>query len=155
MFSVGDPVKTPYGEGVVTDLRHEQLVIQPTTWNMAGGQKATLYLGINDVKPLFKVGDSVRTLFGVGKITEIRTEGVPYVVQLNRWQLASAKSPVLYLAEHSLKREPAAEESSKPPEVWFAAPWPFILCRFSCDMFTSAPCIREKDLRRKVCDCKS
>ena len=128
MFAVGDAVKTPYGDGVVTDLRKDQVVVQPSTWNMAGGQKATLYLGMNDVKHVFKVGDSVRTLFGVGKITEIRTEGVPFVVQLDGWQLASTKSPVLYLAEHSIKRETSEGESEKPPEVLS-----FALCHYCTD----------------------
>jgi hypothetical protein len=105
IFVVGDPVKTPYGEGVVVDVRHNQIVVQPSAWHMAGGQKATLFLNLKDVKPLFKVGDCVRTLFGVGNIIDIRDHGVPFVIRLQEWKLASMKSPVLYLGEHSLKLE--------------------------------------------------
>lgn len=113
MFRVGDAVKTPYGDGTVTDLRHEQIVVQPSKWDMAGGQKATLYLNVRDVKPLFVVGDVVRTLFGIGDIIEIRTHGVPYVIKLHEWQLASAKSPVLYLGEHSIKKHFAEDDVVK------------------------------------------
>ena len=105
MIEVGDTVKTPYGEGMVKDIRHDQVVVETTTWQMAGGQRATLYLSHSDVKPIFKVGDTVRTLFGVGDVMEVRDHGTPYVVQLHQWKLASKQSPVLYLSDHSLKHE--------------------------------------------------
>ena len=102
---VGDNVKTPYGEGCIADIRHDKIVVRPTHWNMAGGQKATLYLNVSDVKLIFKVGDPVKTVFGVGTIVAIRDHGVPYVIKLKQWQLASNKSPVLYLGENSLVRD--------------------------------------------------
>lgn len=121
MYAVGDAVKTPYGEGIVKDVRQEQIVVEPSTWLMAGGQKPAMYLAISDVQPSYKVGDAVRTLFGVGKIVEIRTEGVPFVVQLDDWKLASAESPFLYLAAHSLKKEPTSMEAATSKEVGFDA----------------------------------
>ena len=48
MFDLGDSVKTPYGEGVVIDLRHNQVVVRPTTWAMANGQRATFYMNPKD-----------------------------------------------------------------------------------------------------------
>ena len=108
MIELGNLVKTPYGEGIVVDFRRQQLVVEPTTWKMAGGQKPTFYMNPADVRPVFRVGDAVRTVYGPGEIVKIRESDGFYVVHMRDWKLASGQSPVLYLDERALRIEKVA-----------------------------------------------
>jgi hypothetical protein len=105
MLNLGDSVKTPYGDGVVVDLRNHQVVVRPTTWAMANGQKATFYMNPKDVEQMFRVGDVVRTVYGVGEVQNIRPSDGFYIVILRDWKLASGQSPVLYLEGRAMRLE--------------------------------------------------
>lgn len=108
MIELGNLVKTPYGEGIVVGFRRQQLVVEPTTWKMAGGQKPTFYMNPADVRPVFRVGDAVRTVYGPGEIVKIRESDGFYVVHMRDWKLASGQSPVLYLDERALRIDKVA-----------------------------------------------
>lgn len=102
---VGQKVITPYGEGVVLEIRlGDKIVVQPTTWNLANNQRPTFYMNPNDVKPYFSVGDKVSSAFGSGKIVNYRNDDDIYIITLDNWQLADGKSPTLYLNEQSFKK---------------------------------------------------
>lgn len=58
-------------------------------------------LNPQDIKPTFKIGDEVRSIFGSGVINEIRQTDSIYVITLDNWFLATGKSPVLYLQSQS------------------------------------------------------
>lgn len=98
-------VETPYGVGKIIEIRSGHYVVEPETWRLAAGQKPTFYMNPKDVKPFFKIGDSVRSVFGIGQVKDIRGENNTYVVTLNNWKLADGKSPTLYLNDDSMTRE--------------------------------------------------
>lgn len=110
---VSQKVLTPYGVGKISELRSEDVIVIPSEWQMACGQKPTFYLNVKDVKPFYNINSSIRCSFGNGKVVSIRTTDGIYVVQLDTWQLADGKSPTLYLNEASIEI-PAAP---KPVEV--------------------------------------
>ena len=60
-------------------------------------------MGSSELKSTFSVGDNVSSLFGEGKIVEIRESDDIHVVTLNNWSLANRQSPTLYLNSSSIK----------------------------------------------------
>lgn len=98
---VGDAVKTPYGRGIVKDVRGACIVVIPSFWSMAGGQKPTFYMHRNEVSPVFKVGDVVATQYGEATIQTIRNDAM-YVATTTAWKLATSKPPVLHLGAETL-----------------------------------------------------
>jgi hypothetical protein len=117
---VGQFVTTPYGNGKVTQLRGDSIVVVPTQWAMAMGQKPTFYMNEKDVRPLFDVGTEISCAWGKGKVSEIRPEDQMYIVRLDNWQLADGKSPVLFLNQSSLSL-PAPEVSNSAITAMAAA----------------------------------
>ncbi len=102
---VGQRVTTPYGVGVILEVRNtEQVVVQPINWKMANDQKPTFYMSTSNVKPLFGINESVSCMFGIGIVKQIRSDDGIYVVTLSSWQLANRKSPTLYLNDQSLSK---------------------------------------------------
>ena len=69
---------------------------------LAYGQKPTFYMRETEVKPLFSVNDRVTTVYGTGKVDEIRESDGVYIVTLYNWALADGKSPTLYLQGEAL-----------------------------------------------------
>jgi hypothetical protein len=123
MFTSGDFIKTPYGQGVVQSVRKTHYVVELTSWTMDRNQKPTIYLNKSDAKPVFREGDAVQTVFGVGKIESIRDgAGASYVVRLDNWKLATGRSPFLYLDEKSLRKlpveKPAAAKATVPEKTF-------------------------------------
>jgi hypothetical protein len=102
MVFVGQLLSTPYGVGKIVEKRANDLVIVPTTWELAYGQKPTFYMRETEVKPFFKVNDPVKTAYGTGKIDAIREEDGVYIVTLDCWALAQGQSPTLYLQGETL-----------------------------------------------------
>lgn len=51
----------------------------------------------------FKVGDFVSTIFGPGKISTIRSDGI-HIVNLFNWELANGCKPVLYMNPSALSK---------------------------------------------------
>jgi len=51
-LKAGDRVTTPYGAGVVLGVRESDntVIVQPSTWMMDRGQKATFFMNPKDVK---------------------------------------------------------------------------------------------------------
>jgi hypothetical protein len=119
MTELGSLVTTPYGDGIVVDVRQHQVVVEPTTWKMAGEQKPTFYLNPKDVRPIFRVGDAVRTVYGPGQIVKIRETDGFYVVHMRDWKLASGQSPVLYLDERSLRKDGTAGSNQQVKQCQF------------------------------------
>lgn len=111
---VNQKVSTPYGVGVITVIRDEGLVVVPSDWIMAGGQKPTFYLNEKDVNPYFAVASAVSCAFGSGVVSSIRSSDGIYVVNLDNWKLADGKSPTLYLNESALSK-PSVKISDKTP----------------------------------------
>jgi len=109
-FEVGDDVTTLFGEGKVLEVREQSLVVATTGWKLARNQSVLLYLqkssvsctkpGRNIKIPSNKVGDDVFTLFGEGKVVEIREHCL--VVATTNWKLAQNQSVLLYLQEMSI-----------------------------------------------------
>lgn len=72
-------------------------------WKLAQGQSPTCYLNADAIKPLFTVGQAVKTIYGRGYIESIRLQSGDYVVKLDHWKLAQKQSPTLYLAHDSIQ----------------------------------------------------
>ena len=72
-------------------------------WKLAQGQSPTCYLNTDAIKPLFTVGQAVKTIYGRGYIESIRLASGDYVVKLDHWKLAQKQSPTLYLAHDSIQ----------------------------------------------------
>mmetsp|Transcript_10395 Transcript_10395/g.15801 ORF Transcript_10395/g.15801 Transcript_10395/m.15801 type:complete len:191 (-) Transcript_10395:135-707(-) len=102
MVFLGQIVSTPYGVGKIVEKRENDLVVIPTSWELAYGQKPTFYLSEQDVSPYFSVNDGVVTQYGYGKVDAIREEDGVYVVTLDTWHLATGNSPTLYLQGDNL-----------------------------------------------------
>jgi hypothetical protein len=94
-------VYTPYGVGRVLEVRSNNLVIEPLSWQLAAGQKPTFYMNAKDVKPFFKEGDAVKSIFGNGTIKHYEGDRDIYVIALDDWKLATGKSPTLFLNDTS------------------------------------------------------
>lgn len=97
MLFVGELVTTPYGVAKIIALNPRNVVAQPLHWTMAGGQKPTYYMNEVDVKPLYRVGDSVCTAYGDAVIESVRAIDHIYELTLKNWKLATGKSPRLYM----------------------------------------------------------
>lgn len=113
---IGQLVTTPYGVAEVQSISSEEgndkIVVTPTTWTMAGGQKPTFYCNALDVKTFFHIGETVQTSYGgEGRIMWIRDTDGMYVVHLNNWVLANKKSPILYLNQSSVHKTKHAKIS--------------------------------------------
>ena len=94
---VGEIVHTPYGEGVVVEKRQQGfLVVRPTKWNLAYGQKATFFIHQRDTQPAYKTGDLVKTAYGTGYISQTRARDGMYIIHLNEWVLANGIRPVIF-----------------------------------------------------------
>jgi hypothetical protein len=104
LFFVNQTVITPYGEGKISQIRENDVVVIPTKWLMACGQKPTFYLNVKDVKPYFGIGDSIECSFGKGSVSSIRNCDGIYVILLDNWKLATGTSPTLFLNESSLSK---------------------------------------------------
>lgn len=114
---VGETVTTPYGPGIITELRDNGVVVvSPITWIMDRGQKATFYMNPKDVKPRFYIGQEIVCNFGNGFIENYRESDHIFVVRLHDWRLATNKSPVLFLNYDALTHK-APEVVSKPTAV--------------------------------------
>lgn len=111
---VGQQVLTPYGKGVINRIRECDVVVIPTGWQMADGQKPTFFLNTKDVTAEYKVDDAVETPFGTGTITGVRYEDGVYIVRLKDWQLADGKSPTLYLNQSSISKPVQTEATPTP-----------------------------------------
>jgi hypothetical protein len=96
-------VTTPYGPGEIIEVREDSILVRPTTWTMAVGQKPTFYMTPKDVQPVYTIGTKVTCTFGDGVITTVRDEDGIYVVTLVNWKLADGFSPTLYLNQASLQ----------------------------------------------------
>ena len=72
-------------------------------WKLAQGQSPTCYLAADAVKPLFTVGQEIKTIYGRGFIESVRLDKGDYVVKLFGWKLAQKQSPTLYLAHDAIK----------------------------------------------------
>jgi hypothetical protein len=112
LFFENQSVVTPYGNGIISQVRANDLVVIPIGWLMACGQKPTFYLNVKDVKPFYNIGDSIECSFGKGSISSIRSSDGIYVIVLDNWKLATGSSPTLYLNELSLKHVQNFEEST-------------------------------------------
>ena len=129
-FVVGDVVKSTFGEGTIRTIRSDGIhVVDLKNWALANGCKPVLYMNaqsitkvsapsssgavspisvpvivpVGSAKPVspFKVGDNVKTTFGVGKITAIRSDNI-HVCSLYKWDLANGCKPTLYMNPSSL-----------------------------------------------------
>lgn len=101
MVAIGQLVKTPYGKGKAIEIRTEHVVVEPTTWELALGQKPTYYMNKADVTPIISPTDKVQTPYGVGFVQSVRDDGV-IIVLLENWKLATGVSPVLYLQSDNI-----------------------------------------------------
>lgn len=99
---------TVYGPGYVEGIRVNELhnndfkydiIVRLYNWALAQGQSPTLYLNPDSVVkvPGAKVGQSLRTVYGMVKVEEIRRDGTHVCTALH-WNLADGKAPRLYLA---------------------------------------------------------
>mmetsp|Transcript_4392 Transcript_4392/g.8155 ORF Transcript_4392/g.8155 Transcript_4392/m.8155 type:complete len:1152 (-) Transcript_4392:2470-5925(-) len=53
----------------------------------------------------FVVGDAVETVWGSGRVQDIRSEDEMFVVQLDNWKLAQGQSPTLFLGRDAMKKQ--------------------------------------------------
>jgi hypothetical protein len=104
-YPVSTKVITPFGKGVVLQTRPNDYVVQlhKETWELAYGQKPTLYLSENMLTPEDSLmestpigGDYVKTMFGDGYCLSTRPDGVK-IVESNDWKLAYGCSPRMFL----------------------------------------------------------
>jgi hypothetical protein len=109
MFA-GQHVTTPYGKGIIKDVRENGAVVTPTSWRLAGGQAPQFFLHKKDISPLFNIGDHVKTAYGIGEIKSIRTSDGIHVVKLVNWKQAVGNTPELYIHGQSL--EPIDKDST-------------------------------------------
>jgi len=106
---VKQKVQTPYGNGFIKEIRPNDIVVQPTAWALANDQKPVFYMNPKDVKPLFAKGDLVSSVFGTGKIIDIRENDGIYVITAMNWLLADGKSPTFFMNDDSFKKLPPTE----------------------------------------------
>ena len=99
----GQKVRTVYGNGFIERVRDSDVVVKLFDWKLAQGQSPTLYLAPDAVRPLFSVGDQVKTIYGRGFIKEVRAKEGDYVVLLHNWKLAQGQSPTCYLDQAGIK----------------------------------------------------
>ena len=74
-------------------------------WRMIKSQ--FFFMNPKDVKPLF--GDLVSSVFGTGKIIDIRENDGIYVITAMNWLLADGKSPTFFMNDDSFKKLPPTE----------------------------------------------
>ncbi|GMH66355.1 hypothetical protein TL16_g04411 [Triparma laevis f. inornata] len=103
-FSVGDRVLTQFGKGVVAEKRAADYVVilHTSTWVLAYGQKPTLYLAPNMLKPdpTFSpiVGsEKVSTPFGSGIVLSTDPTSKQLIVESTKWLLANNSLPRFFL----------------------------------------------------------
>lgn len=102
-FTSGSAVSTPYGEGVITSVRESDYVVQLTkdTWELAYGQRPTLYLADNNLKPSkgdISGGERVKSVYGVGYVLSKRSDGSMIVESApEKWSLAYNQLPRMFL----------------------------------------------------------
>jgi hypothetical protein len=106
-FKENDAVDTVWGSGRVQSYRASDglYIVLLDHWKLAQGQSPTLYLGADSMKKaanVFNAGDSVSTVWGVGKVQSRRASDGLYVVLLDEWKLAQGQSPTLYLGAESM-----------------------------------------------------
>lgn len=100
-IEVGDKVKSIYGEGIVKEIRtDDEIVVEMTTWELAGGQKPTAFLQKGHYDMLcsgtISVGDKVKSVYGEGMIKEIRADDA-IVIEMTTWELAGGQRPTAFL----------------------------------------------------------
>ena len=91
------------GRGYIEGKRGSDYVVKLFHWKLAQGQSPTCYLNADAIKPLFTVGQAVKTIYGRGYIESIRLQSGDYVVKLDHWKLAQKQSPTLYLAHDAIQ----------------------------------------------------
>ena len=91
------------GRGFIEGKRGSDYIVKLFHWKLAQGQSPTCYLNADAIKPLFTVGQAVKTIYGRGYIESIRLQSGDYVVKLDHWKLAQKQSPTLYLAHDSIQ----------------------------------------------------
>lgn len=91
------------GRGYIHAVRKEDYVVKLFGWKLAQGQSPTCHLAPEAIKPLFVVGQEVKTIYGRGYIESVRLDKGDYVVKLFGWKLAQKQSPTLYLAHDSIQ----------------------------------------------------
>ena len=103
-FKEGDDVITIYGNGNVVKVREveKDIVVTLKNWALAQGQSPTLYLQPSAcVKiPGVKIGNTLKTVWGLVKILEIRRDG-QHICEAIHWKLADGKPPKFFLAPES------------------------------------------------------
>lgn len=116
IFFIDQEVSTPYGPGRVIGLRgpmgKDQVIVEPSTWTLAAGQRPKFYMNPSDVTPKLLIGDEITSGYGKGKIEEIREDGI-YIVSLVDWVLANKKSPKAYLSASSISKfQPKSQQET-------------------------------------------
>ncbi len=100
-IKVGDTVKSIYGEGTVKEIRAaEEIVIEMTSWELAGGQKPTAFLQKGNYEIVsessgIQVGDEVKSIYGQGVVKAVRNDAV--VIEMTSWELAGGQRPTAFL----------------------------------------------------------
>lgn len=114
MVFLKQTVTTPYGEGVVQEIRStdDRIVIRPLHWSLANNQTPTFYMNSADVHPLYKPGTPIKCSFGNGVIDSIREIDGIYIISLTNWSLADGKSPKLYLNESSFSKAESQQNNT-------------------------------------------
>jgi hypothetical protein len=125
VFKAGDAVNTVWGSGQVQSLRESDglYIVLLDNWRLAQGQSPTLYLGADAMTKsaaIFRAGDAVDTVWGVGKVKSYRSKDNLYVVLLDHWKLAQGQSPTLYLGADSMTKSAVSAFSVDDPvsTVW-------------------------------------
>ncbi|GMH93444.1 hypothetical protein TrVE_jg487 [Triparma verrucosa] len=115
-FSVGQRVLTQFGKGVVAEKRANDyvVVLHTSTWVLAYGQKPTLYLAPNMLKPdpTFSpiVGsEKVTTPFGEGIVLSTDPTSKQLIVESTKWLLANDSLPRFFLDPTLVTRFDAQE----------------------------------------------
>ncbi len=116
-FNSGDRVQTPFGVGVVTDKRPGDYVVMldKEVWELAYGQRPTLYLAPHMLKRLSSPapivgGERCVTQFGSGYVLSTKPDGM-LVVESDKWQLAYSSTPILHL-QRSMVSRPTSKVAS-------------------------------------------
>ena len=101
----GAIVRSTYGIGEVMDVRSDDmLVIRPTEWKLANNCVPTFYIKqtplphtpfVSQVTS-FKVGQTVRSTYGIGKILEVRKNDM-LVIRPTNWNLANNCVPTFFI----------------------------------------------------------
>jgi len=104
-FMVGSNVITIYGKGVVLEVRANDYVVQLNkgTWELAYGQKPTLYLSESNLKedpsesPITG-GEKVTSIYGIGYVLSNRDKSTVIVESApDVWSLAYKQLPRMFL----------------------------------------------------------